>query len=387
VSASRFDVAVIGGGPAGAWSAYRLARGGARVVLLDGSHPREKPCGGGVTARAIALVRDGLDGRALPAVAIAGATFAYRDRSARCELRSDANAPGPLLVTSRREFDAALLACAANCGVDLVAARALDIESHAAGWTVRTRTAAIGADWLIGADGANSLVRRRVARAFDRHEISIASGYFVHGATGRDIDVEFVDDPPGYLWSFPRPDHLAVGVCGQADVTTAVALHARAARWIADHVESHAELERYSWPIPSLTAHALERERPSGDRWLLAGDAAGLVDPLTREGIYFALRSAEDAAASLLAGHDIARVYEARLRQTVFPELERAATLKARFFRSQFTTLLIAALVRSGAIRQIMADLIAGEQTYRGLRRRLLRTAEWRLVFELFGMR
>ena len=56
----RADVVIVGGGPAGAWAAYTLARGGARVTLVDRSHPREKPCGGGVTGRAMALAGVGL---------------------------------------------------------------------------------------------------------------------------------------------------------------------------------------------------------------------------------------------------------------------------------------------------------------------------------------
>jgi flavin-dependent dehydrogenase len=354
--------------------------------MVDGSHPREKPCGGGVTGRALGVVQDAIGGRPLPGVAIEGASFAHDGRAARCTLRPLAGGHGPLVVTARREFDAALLDAAIGAGAHHVPARATDVRPDGTGWTVALRDGEIAADWIVGADGANSLVRRRVARAFERRDLSIAAGYFVHGATGRDVDVEFLDDPPGYLWSFPRADHLAVGACAQADVTNASALHARSAAWISAHVKGAVRLERYSWPIPSLTAAALRRERPSGRRWLLAGDAAGLVDPITREGIYFALRSAEHASASLLGGGDPARDYAKRLHASLYPELVRAARLKARFFRPAFTALLVRGLTRSARIRDIMADLVAGEQTYHGLRRRLLRTFEWRLMLELFGL-
>src|SRR3954468_17685254 len=61
----KYDVAVVGAGPAGAWVARCLARSGARVAIFDASHPREKPCGGGVTGRALALVGDAIDAGAL----------------------------------------------------------------------------------------------------------------------------------------------------------------------------------------------------------------------------------------------------------------------------------------------------------------------------------
>ena len=77
---------------------------------------------------------------------------------------------------------------------------------------------------LVGADGANSLVRRTVARPFPRGALSIASGYYVHGLSASHIDIVFTQSPAGYLWSFPRPDHLAVGVGAQADEATSAQL-------------------------------------------------------------------------------------------------------------------------------------------------------------------
>src|SRR5438105_2711232 len=84
-----------------------------------------------------------------------------------------------------------------------------------------------------GARVANSLVRRRVALRFRRDELSIATGFYAHGATSREIVVELTGDPPGYIWSFPRPDHLAIGICAQADAGVgAAALRARTRAWI-----------------------------------------------------------------------------------------------------------------------------------------------------------
>jgi geranylgeranyl diphosphate/geranylgeranyl-bacteriochlorophyllide a reductase len=382
---SRFDVIIVGGGPAGAWAGHRLARGGAHVALLDGSHPREKPCGGGITGRALEIVWPALTGTSLASVEIDGATFIQGDRQSRVPLGCASSRLPQLVVAGRREFDGALLAAAVASGVEHKPLRATGIHGNEREWTVATRNGSYSAPWLLGADGANSFVRRQVFRAFDRADLSIAAGYFVRGCSSREIEVAFEQDPPGYLWSFPRPDHLAVGVCAQADEATSNGLLAIAAKWIDSCVGSDATLDRYSWPIPSLDESALARERPSGTRWMLLGDAAGLVDPITREGIFFALKSADFAADALLSGQDAATIYSKRVAEEIFSELARAARLKARFFRPQFTGLLVEALDRSERIRAIMADLVAGRQPYRGLRRRLLKTLELRLMVELFG--
>jgi geranylgeranyl reductase family protein len=377
------DVAIIGAGPAGAWAATRLAAGGASVALIDGSHPREKPCGGGVTGRALTLVSDEAR-RLAQGVAIDSASFEHRGRSVSVPLDSD-GVGLRLSVVSRRVFDTWLVDRASRAGATVVPTRAVDLRREGTGWRIITRTGDVTARWLIGADGPGSLVRRRVSTPFERADLSIAAGYYVHGRTSRRIDVAFVDDPRGYLWSFPRPDHLAVGTCAQADESTSADLLRITAEWLDRNVEGGTR-ERYSWPIPSLRAATLERERPSGDGWMLAGDAAGLVDPITREGIFFALTSGDYAAASLLEGRDPATAYATRLRDTIYAELILAARLKARFYRPQFMALLVSALQRSARIRAIMADLVAGEQPYGTLRGRLIRTFEWRLMFELFGL-
>jgi flavin-dependent dehydrogenase len=119
---------------------------------------------------------------------------------------------------------------------------------------------------------------------------------------------------------------------------------------------------------------------------MLLGDAAGLVDPITREGIFFALRSGILAASALRAA-DPARAYAEAVRGELHEELRRAARLKAGFFRPRFTGLLVEALDRSAAIRAVMIDLIAGRQPYTGLKRRLLATLEIGLMMRVFARR
>ena len=375
----RFDVAVIGGGPAGAIAGWALARGGVRVAIVDGSHPREKPCGGGVTARALSLVGEALQDAAIERVAIS---------SARFEDAAGASAAVPLptreypamIAAARSAFDGALLDAACRAGATLVPARALDVALADGKISVTTRAGHLSADRVIGADGANSLVRRRVARPFRRDQLTLTTGYYAHGVRSREIIIRLISEPPGYLWSFPRPDHLAIGICAQADTAQVRPLRHLCAAWMrASRIAPGARLQAYSWPIPSLRPADFDTERPADSRWLLTGDAAGLVDPMTREGIYFALLSGLWSADAMLCA-DGPKRYAARLRDEIYPELRRAARLKTGFFEAWFTPLVIDALTQSEAIRHVIADFVAGAQPYRGLRRRLFSTFEFGLA-------
>lgn len=391
------DVAIVGGGPAGAFAAYQLANRGARVRVFDPSHPREKPCGGGVTGRALALVAPMPLSEGVPVDTARFEDAAARSAAVALEAHGFSTASS-LIVTSRRAFDRALLDGAIAAGAIHDASRVRDVSlgsrgpggssgAAAPGATITTTAGEWYARHVIGADGANSLVRRRLGRAFERRQLSIATGFFAHGTTSREIVIRFVPEPQGYIWSFPRADHLAIGICAQADESKPGPLRDIVSTWItSSRIAPDSSLEPYAWPIPSLSAADFAHERPAGPGWMLIGDAAGLVDPITREGIFFALRSAQLAVDALTDGHDPAARYHEALRDDIYPELSRAARVKSNFFRGPFTRLLIDALQRSEPVRAIMRDLVAGTQPYRTLRKRLLGTFEVGLAWQLLKL-
>src|SRR5262245_3466965 len=370
-----FEVVIAGAGPAGAIAARDLARGGARVALVDESHPREKPCGGGVTGRALGVV----GASAGPGHVVDRVVFEAGNRRAAVRMPDD----DCLRIYSRESFDDALLQQAVGAGAVLVKARVTGVSRSCGRWTIAAGARPLQAAWLLGADGASGLVRKRVFRPFERRQLSIAAGSYIDGIETTEIVIGFTDRPRGYLWSFPRRGHLAVGTCAQAAETSSAEMHAVTDRWLDRYAPAAGRARRrYAWPIPSLAAADVDREAPSGDGWMLLGDAAGLVDPITREGIFFALRSGE-LAAEALATTAPARTYAESIRDGVHDELRRAARFKAGFFRPRFTGLMVDALNRSAAIRDVMVDLVAGRQPYAGLKRRLLGTLELGLMLRV----
>lgn len=390
-----FDVGIVGGGPGGAWTACLLAQRGRRVAIFDPSHPREKPCGGGLTARALDLLGGALSRQDYPCVPIASARFLDSRHGLDCAVSLPTDAAA-LVVAPRAQFDGCLLRAAREAGATIVADRVTGVARAGERFHLATAGGTYECEHVVGADGANSLVRRTLAAALPRRHLSIATGFYVFGATSNDIVLELVSDPPGYLWSFPRPDHLAVGICAQADAgVTAGALRARAAEWIrTTGFDGGARLTPYSWPIPSLSATALRTAPLAGPGWLLVGDAAGLVDPITREGIFYALQSATFAADALAPAPADSRTngsthaqYAAAVRAHIMPELTRAAELKAGFFQPRFVRLLTEALRHSARVRRVMAEVIAGTQPYRGLERRLLATLEIGLAWKVLSAR
>ena len=290
----RFDAIVVGAGPAGSTAALRLAREGAGVLLLDRARfPRDKPCGGGLTYRAVRQLPVPVD----PVVEDVVNRFELGLRyGTRFERRSD----GPLiLMTQRRRLDAHLAEQAAAAGVDFRdGVRATELQLHADGATVRFGGTAARAPVVLGADGVNGLTARALGlAAARRHGVALEGNVpYVHARArgtsyrGRAV-VELGTVPGGYAWIFPKGDHVNVGVGGWE--TEGPRLREHLARACAAYGLPEDRLE-------SLRGYRLPMRRPGESpvrgRALLVGDAAGLVDPLSGDGIYEALVSAKLAA-------------------------------------------------------------------------------------------
>jgi len=361
------QVAVTGAGPAGCWAAIELAKRRHSVTLIDALAPWEKPCGGGVTTKA--LDRFGIFTTNLPRVDIQEVTVFFGDRE-HVSLAPQT----PLAVVSRQELGKHLLDQAMQAGVQIVKDRVTDIQQEGSRWHLTGRQSETVADFLVGADGATSVVRRTLGIPLTADELCVTMGYFIPGSFPAQMKIFFVPGLEGYIWSFPRPTHLSYGLITRSEP----AWNTRAKSLLLNFIQAElgdlamSQAEFYSAPVPCLSPQSWKRNIISGDRWALIGDAAGLVDPITGEGIYFAFRSAQILAETI----DQSGAYSKAISSDVGKELALAARMYRRFYRGHFLggdfrkrTVQLAR--RSRTIRQILGNLIGGNQPYNGLKKKL----------------
>ena len=361
-------IAVLGGGPAGGSAALALARGGAAVDLYLPARPGEKPCGGAVPEHVLPRLA-GFDPGLLPAVASPAAVL-ENARGGRIGVDLQG-----IRIFRRRDFDGALAEAAMAAGAVLRPAKAERLEWGSGGIQVTAEGEARVYDWIVAADGARGLTRRSLGLA-SRGD-SLGLGGSLSGLAWDRLVLAFPGLADAYLWIFPRPGGASVGIA-----YTAGRLTDAAARGALDaFLDRHLPLgwrdlpgPRYRYPIPVFGEWTLPAVcRALARRVLLAGDAAALADPLTREGIRYGLLSGLWAAEGLLAG-DPGR-YPDVLAAELAAEMARAGKARDLFFEGSIGQWMVPAARLHSGIRRVLGDLLACRQPYRGLRRRLVRAA------------
>jgi flavin-dependent dehydrogenase len=268
----------------------------------------------------------------------------------------------------------------------------------------------------VGADGANSPIAKKLAGPLPPAEMEVAFGYRAplpddgNAATV----VAFLPKWVGYAWAFPRPDHISFGIATTQDAFDHQALDlllwdfmvsyyewyrtgsgsdrvptrgvkstmriwkgqqsSEGAR-LRDQLEKSAE--RYAARIPGLEPRTWDTRRACGEHWALLGDAAGFADPVTGEGIYYALRSAELFADAYLSGSPLN--YEKLWRRDFGRELQRASQMRRKFYGNfwgaPFTERMIEFARGHRGIRKVLGQLVAGDQGYTDLKKKLARSA------------
>jgi geranylgeranyl reductase family protein len=364
-------VVVLGGGPAGATAAEGLARAGLRTVVLDEKLAWEKPCGGGITYKAYTQYPYLLENDT-PKMTVTDSLLSDpKAGSVKMAMQR------PLLIYSRFELNNMLLKRAEAAGAEIEKTRVLRLERTGEAWKVRTRAGTLDADYCVVATGARNPLRD-VGTQYTARDTMYALGYYVPDQQGH-IDIQFLANLEGYIWVFPRCGHLSIGICGKGE--SAQCLRARLERYMDERGMSRANATFYGHMLPSLELRGWRNNRLAGDGWIAVGDAGGLVDPITGEGLYYAIRSGDLASRLLLEDHEPAKradQYRQMITHDFGHDLTYGAGLAKRLFGnyilfSSVPCRMIEFMRRSPRFCDIMQDLFAGTQPYLGLKSRLLR--------------
>lgn len=400
---------VVGAGPAGSFAAERLARAAVSVALFDGRPPGEpKACGGGVTSKAL---------KAWPHLLEAvGRTIDELDMYSPSGKHLHMTLDEPFAVYSRIAFDTFLRERARAAGAAVIADKLSGRGFKRSGekWILKTQSGSeFTCNYLVGADGANSAIAKKLAGPLPPAEMEVAFGYRAPLPESRDAAtvVAFLPKWVGYAWAFPRIDHVSFGIATTQDAFEHDALDKLLWNFMVSYYASYrtptsrgrdrirnstmkiwkspgsanpsilTELkqtaERYAARIPGLAPRTWDTRKACGDDWALLGDAAGFADPVTGEGIYYALRSAELFAKAYLNGKPEA--YEQLWRKDFGGQLKRASQMRRRFYGNfwgaPFTERMIGFAKGHRGIRKVLGQLVAGDQGYVNLKKKLARSA------------
>lgn len=361
------EVIVVGSGPAGSIAAWELAKAGVSVAVIEkAALPRYKTCGGGIIGRAMQALP--VDVRRV----VEQECYSAQLNILPTGLSFTTHRPTPIVsMTMRDQFDNALLSAAQSAGATVHQRCALEQVSYQDDCiTVGTNVGTMRAKFVVAADGAFSTVARKIGMADGRilipaleYEVTLPSDRLdrFQGVARFDFGIP----PHGYAWAFPKKNHLSIGVL--STVQRGGDLKSAMTRYL-DLIGCGAvtQVQQHGFVIPISP-----RKGPLVDqRVLLVGDAAGLADPVTGEGISFAIRSGLMAAQSLIDGHfeeeAVRQVYTQSLAKSILPELQRGRQLARLLY--DFPRLRSWAFAQQGQrLCEVVTDVMDGKRQYRDL--------------------
>lgn len=373
----KYDVVVVGGSCAGAAAACLLSRHGWKVIVVDKAvFPRKKLCGGLLTEKAISLLGE-IYGDIPRQEFVLGGSSAYgiyhADLGKICKYSGETER---LFAVDRDRFDHFFLEKAAAAGCKLLCGRA--VKEADTGRVVLDDGQVVFGDYIIGADGPYSVVRKVVTSRTKKADYAIgieADVPYEHLTCFHDekdvcpqIYFGFIN--AGYGWVFPKPSTVTVGLGGLTQSNDgSLRDHFRLfLRSLLKH-ECMMPERLKGFPIPFHNY----MKKPGRGNILLAGDAAGLVEPITGEGMYFAMLSGKLAAEAILSQRNALEAYTEALQEKIHPLFRQALWLRKAFFYRRMSLYAMRKLRSNAKYCEYYLDLISGTIDYREYLLRVLK--------------
>ncbi|MEM0466712.1 MAG: NAD(P)/FAD-dependent oxidoreductase [Candidatus Thermoplasmatota archaeon] len=338
------EIIIIGAGPAGAYLGYLLASQGYTPLLFDHTHPREKPCGGGLTALAVRkfpilqktpnkkLLDDPITLIAPDGTAVS--TYGKKD----------------CILISRLDLDTMLVTEAQKNGCILIKERVENITYANKTWTLHTPQKTYTSTLIVGADGVQSILRKKTTGPIPHQHLGVCYGCFATTTTPQPGSIRFFPGIKGYAWCFPAKDRYNLGI----GVPYSHASHLKTLfhQFLTTHYPAMNLQKTWGAYIPSASSSDFFTTPCAGKNWMLLGDAAGHVDPIMGEGITYALWSAEQASIAI-QNNDILS-YDRLWRNAYGKRLVTSCQLRNYFYHPWFLN----NLIHLAATSETLTDLI-----------------------------
>jgi geranylgeranyl reductase family protein len=352
-----YKVGIIGAGIGGSYLSYCLSKEGVDTIVFDFRAPHEKICGGGVSYKTIERFPI-ISELPIPRKEIWKSTFiSPKERIVTIDMER------PLTIFNRMDLDNSLLTMAQESGAHFRKEKVQSFAREGNSWRIFTNTGDYKAEILVGADGALSRTRRKLNVLPVKEDAFFALECFLK--VKRDVVIfKFFPDIQGYLWAFPRINNLAVGIvsnyCRKTNVKD---IEKRLLHFIERYYpEQTPKISVHGAYTPLFCADDSKNISICDNNWALIGDAATFVDPVSGEGIYYAIYSAEILSQCILE-NELA-LYQPLCMKHFGENLAKALQGLKYFYQPEFIEVMIQMAKESLSVCRIISDMMSGSLDY-----------------------